>query len=64
MSHYLQFKSVGKDEYMNLPRSLKFNAPEQFVFDKLENSPKRWNSLTFEEQQHAISYIESVGGMR
>jgi hypothetical protein len=64
MNHYLQFRSVGKEAYMNLPRGPSFNAPEQFVFDSLENSPKRWNALTFEEQQHAITYIENVGGMR
>ena len=29
-----------------------------------QNSPKRWNSLTYEEQQDAIEYIERVGGFR
>jgi len=64
LSHFRQYQQVGQESYMALPRSLEYNAPEQFVFDALENSPKRWNALTFEEQQHAIGYIQRVGGMR
>ena len=53
----------------NLPRHLstlllEFNKAEQVVFDFFENSPKRWNDLTHEEQQHMIEYIERIGGFR
>jgi len=64
LSHYIHFKHIGKEAYMALSRSAKYNAAEQFVFDMLENSPKRWNALTYEEQQHAIDYIENNGGFR
>ena len=69
LSHYLHFKSVGsKEAYMALPRWTPINpiqdVPEQFVFDMLENSPKRWNALTYEEQQDAIRYVEGKGGFR
>uniref|UniRef100_UPI0027BA8A80 zincin-like metallopeptidase toxin domain-containing protein n=1 Tax=Acidovorax sp. TaxID=1872122 RepID=UPI0027BA8A80 len=64
LSHFRHYQKIGKERYLNLPRSTDFNAPEQFVFDMLENSPKRWNSLNFEQQQHAIDYIEWVGGIR
>jgi hypothetical protein len=63
LSHFRQYQNIGKDAYLNLPRG-EFNAPEQFVFDMLENSPKRWNALNFEERQHAIWYIYSKGGFR
>ncbi len=41
-------------------------VPEQFVFDMLENYNRRWYQLNFEEQQHAIDYIQSKlgGGFR
>ena len=45
---------------MNQTRAVK----EQFVFDMLENSPRRWNNLNFDQQQHAIDYIYRVGGFR
>jgi len=64
VSHFRQYQKIGKEAYLNLPRTKNFNAPEQFVFDMLENSQKRWNALNFEEQQHAIRYIESIGGFR
>ena len=62
LSHYRQFKQLGPGAYMNQTRTLK----EQFVFDLLENSPRRWNNLNFEQQQHAIEYSQSqaVGGFR
>jgi len=64
LGHYVQFRKLGREAYEGLPRSLDFNAPEQFVFDLLENSEKRWNSLNFDEQQHATEYIERIGGFR
>ena len=64
LSHLRQYQQIGKADYMALRRSRDYNAPEQFVFDMLENSAKRWSALTFAEQQHAIGYIERVGGMR
>lgn len=64
LSHFRQYQKIGREAYLDLPRTRYFNAPEQFVFDMLENSPKRWNALNFDEQQHAIRYIESVGGFR
>lgn len=42
----------------------KFNAPEQFVYDMLSNSPKRWNWLNEAEQLHANWYITQHGGVR
>ena len=41
-----------------------FNAPEQFVYDMLSNSPKRWGMLSYEEQMHANWYIATHGGIR
>ncbi len=65
LSHYIQYRRIGEEAYTALSRSRELgNVPEQFVFDMLENSPKRWSALTYEEQQHAIAYIERVGGFR
>jgi len=64
LSHFRQFQKLGSEAYQALPRTKGFNAPEQFVFDLLENSPKRWNGLNLQEQQHAIRYIERIGGFR
>ena len=64
LSHFRQYQKIGREEYLSLPRTKDFNAPEQFVFDMLENSPKRWDALNFDEQQHAIKYIERIGGFR
>lgn len=60
LSHFRQYQALGAEEYNGLSRV----AKEQFVFDTLENSTKRWTSLTFEQQQHAIWYIDFVGGIR
>jgi hypothetical protein len=60
LSHYRQYQRLGRDAYLAQSRV----AKEQFVFDLLENSAKRWRSLSFEEQQHAIWYIRWVGGFR
>jgi hypothetical protein len=73
LSHYIQYKQIGKDTYSKLPRTsgpvpmndlTKFNSPEQFVYDMLSNSPKRWNSLNHAEQLHANWYITQFGGVR
>ena len=62
--HYLHWRKIRSNAYSNLPRTLEYNMPEQVVFDFFENSPKRWNALTPEEQQHMIEYIERIGGFR
>lgn len=41
-----------------------FNAPEQFVYDMLSNSPKKWNVLNEAEQLHANWYIMDFGDIR
>ena len=64
LSHFRQYQMIGREKYLKSPRSIDFNAPEQFVFDMLENSPKRWNSLSYEQQRHAVDYIEWIGGIR
>jgi hypothetical protein len=63
LSHYLHYRQIGLEAYRALPRSRAWHAAEQFVFDMLER-PGRWNRLNFEEQQHAIDYIERIGGFR
>ena len=64
LAHFTQYRKIGPEAYLTLPRSLTYNAPEQFVFDLLENSPRRWNALNLQERQHAIDYIERIGGFR
>lgn len=71
LSHYIQYQRIGKDAYLALPRTVgenfdlgMFNAPEQFVYDMLSNSSKRWKMLSYEEQMHANWYITIYGGMR
>lgn len=71
LSHYIQYQQLGKEAYLNLPRTAGiemdlnvFNAPEQFVYDMLSNSPRRWGLLSFEEQMHANWYITNYGGIR
>ena len=65
LGHYIQRQRIGPEAYANLPRYPQ-NVPEQFVFDLLENYQRRWSLLNFEEQQHAIRYVQSlsVGGIR
>lgn len=63
LGHFIQWKQLGSKAYLALPRSLQFNAPEQFVFDLLEN-PNRWYRLTPEFQIRSAEYIEEVGGFR
>lgn len=57
LTHYQQFKALGEQQYSAQTRLMK----EQYVFDKLESMPKRWNSLAAEEMAHARWYIDSVG---
>jgi Metallopeptidase toxin 4 len=64
LGHFIQWKGIGPEAYRSLPRSLSYNAPEQFVFDLLENYQRRWGLLNSEEQQAAIRYIERIGGFR
>ncbi|MEK4245261.1 zincin-like metallopeptidase toxin domain-containing protein [Psychrobacillus sp. FSL K6-2684] len=73
LSHYIQYKQIGKEAYSKLPRTsgsvpitdlTRFNAPEQFVYDMLSNNPKRWNYLNEAEQLHANWYITQYGGIR
>lgn len=65
LSHYIQYKKLGKESYLELPRTTDFNAPEQYVFDMLENNKRRWaEQLTEEERIHASEYIYRAGGLR
>lgn len=70
VSHYIQYKNIGKGAYKNLPRAGKtfdtkqFNAPEQFVYDMLSNNTRRWKSFTEAERMHANWYINNFGGIR
>ncbi len=64
LSHYLHYRKIGAEAYSNLPRSTLNNVPEQFVFDMLENSKRRWGNLNDVERRHAIDYIERIGGFR
>lgn len=62
LSHYIQYKKLGKQKYLELPRTTDFNAPEQFVFDMLENNKRRWfGQLNEAERNHASWYIYKVG---
>ncbi|MCX6901908.1 MAG: hypothetical protein NTW03_00190, partial [Verrucomicrobia bacterium] len=60
LSHFRQFQQLGPEAYM----SQSLVQKEQFVFDLLNNSPRRWDALNFDQQQHAIQYILEKGGMR
>ncbi|EAC7253710.1 hypothetical protein AF087_04125, partial [Listeria monocytogenes] len=70
VSHYIQYKNIGKGAYKTLPRAGKtfdtkqFNAPEQFVYDMLSNNTRRWKSFTEAERMHANWYINNFGGIR
>lgn len=59
LSHYIQYRNLGPSAYQALSR----RAKEQFVFDMLERSPARWGKLIYAEQQEAIDYILSLGGV-
>ena len=50
-----------REAYAALPRTKEFNAPEQFVFDLLENYQRRWGLLNAQEQLDAIRYLEKIG---
>jgi hypothetical protein len=67
LAHYIHWKKLGTDAYRDLPRKANGalqDIPEQFVFDLLENSKKRWNRLNTTERAHAIDYIYGRGGLR
>ena len=71
LSRYIQYQRIGKQAYLALPRTVgqnldwgAFNAPEQFVYDMLSNSSRRWGMLSYEEQMHANWYITTYGGIR
>jgi len=59
LTHFRQYQVLGEDVYSAQNRLTK----EQFVFDKLESMPRRWNSLTPEEWGHARRYIQKLGGL-
>jgi hypothetical protein len=63
LGHFVQWRNLGCDAYRALPRSISFNAPEQFVFDLLEQ-PTRWYRLSPEFRIRSAEYIEEVGGFR
>ncbi|OSZ63596.1 hypothetical protein CAP40_17880 [Sphingomonas sp. IBVSS2] len=60
LNHYIQYRKLGPEAYSAQGRI----AKEQYVFDALENSPKRWGALTPEQRTHAVDYIYAVGGIR
>jgi hypothetical protein len=60
LGHYVHYRKIGAEAYWELPRTERWNASEQVVFDMLEH-PARWKKLNAEEQAHAIRYIEKVG---
>ena len=60
LTHFRQFQKLGPQAYMQQTRTMK----EQFVFDFLENSPRRWGNFTPEQRSSAVDYIYSVGGIR
>ena len=64
LAHYVQFKKIGRALYEGLERSPKLNAPEEFVFNFLKNSFKRWNALTPDQQASAIRYIQKYRGIK
>lgn len=63
LSHYIQYERIGRKAYQDLPRTHNWHAAEQFVFDML-NRTKRWGKLNEAQQEHAIDYIERIGGFR
>jgi hypothetical protein len=60
LSHYLHCKKIGKKEYMRLKRP---TGPEQYVYDQLRGSDRRWKLLTPNERDHAMWYVEASGGV-
>jgi len=62
ISHYLDYKKLGKADYMNLPRRVGANIPEQNVFESLAR-PGRWERLNTAEQNHAWNYLRERWGM-
>jgi hypothetical protein len=59
LSHYNQLRKIGVSDYLKLDRP---RVPEQFVYDQLRGSERRWGLLNAMEQQHAYDYVISNGG--
>ena len=49
LGHYSQLQKIGISEYLMLARP---RAPEQFVYDLLRGSKRRWELLNGKEQLH------------
>jgi hypothetical protein len=62
LSHYIHYRRIGRDAYVNLPREPR-NVAEIAVFTMLDR-PHRWMQLSPDEQMHAVNYLESIGGTR
>ena len=60
LSHLRQYQRIGPEAYNSLTRVQK----EQFVFDMLENSKKRWYGMSEMERRASIDYILRIGGIR
>jgi hypothetical protein len=61
LGHFIQWRRLGPNRYMGLPRVIGNNVPEQFVFDLLER-PGRWCRLTPEYRLHMVDYIDNTWG--
>lgn len=61
LSHFRQWKQLGPEKFMALPRVTGNHVPEQFVFDML-NTPTRWTRLSPEYRVHMVKGIEKLGG--
>jgi hypothetical protein len=59
LSHFRHYKTIGPEAYNSLTRVQK----EQFVFDMLENSKKRWYGMSDLERRASIEYILRIGGI-
>jgi hypothetical protein len=65
LSHYIHYKRIGREAFINLPRSRAWNAAEQFVYDMLSNNEHRWwHHLNDAERIDANEYIDYIGGIQ
>ena len=62
LAHYLQWRSMGSEAYMALPRLYGNHAPEMFVFEMLQR-PGRWHRLSNSYRDSMLEYIEDTWGM-
>jgi hypothetical protein len=61
-SHMFHHQAWGERYFMKgMDKAAANLIREQYVFDQLIE-PSTWNSLTREEQEHAILYVRSLGG--